>query len=132
MRISPTLGNLLKLDAVSCLAMAGIVVPLAGGLAGPLGIDATFLRIAAGALVPLGLFILWLGTRTEAAAALVWLVIAGNVGWAAASMIEAAMLPGITPLGQLLVAGQGLAVLALAIAEYAALRSARANRQAAA
>lgn len=50
-------------------------------------------RVAA-ALIPLGLFILWLGTRREAAAGFVWLVIAGNVAW----------------------------VLALALAEWAGLR----------
>jgi hypothetical protein len=69
------------------------------------------------------LFVLWLGTRREAPAALVVLVIAGNIAWAVASFAAAGSVPAITFLGQAVVAGQALAVLVLAIAEWAGLKS---------
>ncbi|HYC94904.1 MAG TPA: hypothetical protein VEB39_04315 [Sphingomicrobium sp.] len=126
MQLSTFLRTILKLDAASCLGMAALVLPAAGALQDPFGIDAALLTAAATSLVPIGLFILWLGTRREAAAGLVWLVILGNLGWTAASLFAAASLPGITALGQLAVAAQGLAVLALALAEFAGLRQSRA------
>lgn len=126
MQLSIFLRTLLKLDSASCLGMAALVLPAAGALQLPLGIDAALLRAAAAPLVPIGLYILWLGTRREAAPALVWLVIMGNVGWAAASLFAAASFPGISTLGQLAVTGQGLAVLALAMLEWAGLRQSRA------
>jgi hypothetical protein len=130
MQLSTFLRTVLKLDAASCLGMAALVLPTASALDAPLAIDAGMLSAAAASLIPIGLFILWLGTRREAPPVLVWLVILGNLGWTAASLAAAAGLPGATPLGQLLVASQGLAVLALAIAEWVGLRSSqRANWQ---
>lgn len=123
MQFSNFLRTVLKIDAASCLGMAALVLPMAGALQGPFGIEANALAAATASLIPIGLFILWLGTRREPAVGLVWLVIAGNVGWAVASLIAAMSLPGITALGQAAVAGQGLAVLALALAEYAGLRA---------
>ena len=123
MQLSKFLRTVLKLDAASCLGMAALVLPAAATLEGPLGINSNVLLAGAAPLVPIGLFILWLGTRSEAAAGLVWLVILGNFGWMAASLAAAQGLAGITPLGQLAVAGQGLAVLGLALAEWAGLRA---------
>lgn len=123
MQLSTFLRTILKLDSASCLGMAALVLPTAGALEQPLGVDAGALSAAAASLIPIGLFILWLGTRREAPPALVWLVIIGNLGWTAASLMAAVGLPGITALGQAAVAGQGLAVLAIALAEYAGLRS---------
>ena len=123
MQLSNFLRTVLKLDAASCLAMAAIVIPMAGMLQEPLGIEAGALSAAAASLILIGLFVLWLGTRREASAALVAIVVLGNIGWAVASFAAAGSLPGITVLGQAVVAGQGLAVLALAIAEWAGLKS---------
>ena len=125
MQLSTFLRTVLKLDSASCLGAAALVLPAAGVLQLPLGIDATLLQAAVAPLVPIGLYMLWLGTRREAAPALVWLVIAGNIGWAAGSLFAAASLPGISALGQLAVTGQGLAVLALALLEWAGLRQSR-------
>lgn len=122
MQLSKFLRTVLKLDAASCLAMAAIVIPGAAGLERPVGIDSGVLTASAASLIPIGLFILWLGTRREASPLLVGLVIAGNLGWSAASLAAAGSLPGITQLGQAAVAGQGLAVLVLAIAEWAGLK----------
>ena len=123
MQLSNFLRTVLKLDAASCLAMAAIVIPMAGMLQEPLGIEAAALGAAAASLIPIGLFVLWLGTRREAPAALVAILIFGNIGWAIASFGAAGSVPAITFLGQAVVAGQGLAVLALAIAEWAGLKS---------
>ena len=123
MQLSNFLRTVLKLDAASCLAIAAIVIPMAGMLQEPLGIEAGALSAAAASLIPIGLFVLWLGTRREAPTALVAIVILGNIGWAIASFAAAGSVPAITFLGQAVVAGQGLAVLALAIAEWAGLKS---------
>lgn len=132
MQLSKFLRTTLKVDAANCLGIAALVMPAATALEGPLGISGSYLTAAAAPLVPLGLFILWLGTRPEAPAGLVWLVIIGNIAWTAASLIAAEGLPSITPLGQAVVAGQGLAVLVLAMAEWAGLRaSQKANFQSA-
>jgi hypothetical protein len=127
MQLSNFLRTILKLDAASCLGMAALVLPAAAALQQPLGIEAGLLRAAAAALIPIGLFMLWLGTRREANPAFVWLIILGNVGWTAASLLVAATLPEITKFGQFAITGQGLAVLALALAEFAGLRASSAK-----
>lgn len=123
MQLSNFLRTVLKLDAASCLAMAAAVLPFAASLEAPLGIDAAILNGAAASLIPIGMFILWLGTRRSAPTALVLLVIVGNVGWTIASLAMASFLPQITPAGHVLVIGQGLAVLLLAYLEWRGLRS---------
>jgi hypothetical protein len=125
MQLSNFLRTVLKLDAASCFAMAAIVIPMSAMFERPFGIDTAALTVAAVPLIPIGLFVLWLGTRREAPASLVALVIAGNVGWAVASFTAAGSVPEITLLGQIAVAAQGLAVLALALAEWSGLRSSR-------
>lgn len=123
MQLSKFLRTILKLDAASCLGIAALMIPTAAALEAPFGIDSAALTAAAASLIPIGLFILWLGTRREAPAMLVWLVIIGNLGWTAASLAAAGSLPAITPLGQAAVVGQGIAVLVLALAEWAGLKS---------
>ena len=125
MQLSNFLRVVLKLDAATCLGMAALVLPTAAALQTPLGIDVALLRSAAASLIPIGLFMLWVGTRRDAPAGFVWLIILGNLAWTLGSLLAAADLPGITTLGQLLVIGQGLGVLALAIAEWAGLRQSR-------
>lgn len=123
MQLSNFLRTVLKLDAATCLGSAALVLPIAAAIEQRLGVSAAVLTAAAASLIPIGLFMLWLGTRREAPPAFVWLVIIGNLGWTAASLMAAAGLPGITALGQAVVTGQGLAVLAIAFAEYVGLRS---------
>ena len=127
MMLSPFLRIILKLDAASCIGMAALVLPFANALSAPLGIDPAALQGAAASRIPIGLFILWLGLRREAPAAVLYLVIVGNIGWAGASVIAAAQLPGITAIGSALVAGQGLAVLALAFLEWVGLKQSAAT-----
>lgn len=125
MQLSNFLRTVLKLDSASCLAMAAAVLPFAAILEAPIGIEPAILNAAAVSLIPIGLFILWLGTRQRAPAVLVLLVIAGNLGWTVASLAAASSLPQITSAGQILVIGQALAVLMFAFLEWRGLRSAQ-------
>ena len=125
MTLSSFLRAILKLDAASCLGMAAIILAATSSLTELLGIEPAILQGAALSLVPIGLFILWLGTRRQAPAAAAYLVIVGNVGWATASLAAAFELPAITPLGTLAVAGQGLVVLALGALEWRGVRQSR-------
>ncbi len=122
MQLSNFLRNVLKVDAAGCLATAAFMLPAAGALAASLGVDAPTLRMAAAPLIPIGLIILWLGTRRDAPAALIVLVILGNLGWIAASLAATAAMPSLTTLGRAAIAGQGLFVLAVTTAEAIGLR----------
>ena len=122
MTYSNFLRTVLKLDCLSCLAMAALLVPGASTLAGMFGMAEELLRAAGLALIPIGLFIGWLGVRGNGPAALVGLVVIGNIGWTAASLAVAAYLPAITPLGTAFVTVQALAVLVLALLEWRGLR----------
>lgn len=75
------------------------------------------LAAAGTSLIPIGLFILWLGFRERAASAILYLVILGNVGWTGASFASLGLLPGITTMGLALLVAQALAVGLLAMLE---------------
>ena len=126
MRITMFLKRVLLLDAASCLGMGAGLLIGATALAAPLGLSAALLG-GAGLLLPLGLFIGWLGLRAEAPAALVWLVILGNLGWVGESLLVAFGRAGVSGLGIAFVTVQAAAVLGLALLEYAGLRAARAT-----
>jgi hypothetical protein len=119
------LKRVLILDSVSCLSMGALLVAGGDGFAQLLALP-TALAVGAGlVLLPLGLFILWLGTRTSAPPALVWLVILGNVVWSVESFVTAFATPGISTFGTSFVLGQAGAVLALAALEYFGVQKAR-------
>lgn len=125
MTYSKFLRIVLKLDCLSCLAMAALLVPGAAMLAGIFGMPEDLLREAGLVLIPIGLFIGWLGMRGFGPAALVGLVVGGNVGWTTASMAAVALMPAITPIGTAFVTVQALAVLGLALLEWRGLRQSR-------
>ena len=127
MRITTFLKRVLLLDAASCLGMGAGLLIGATALAAPLGLSAALLGGAGLLLLPLGLFIGWLGLRAEAPAALVWLVILGNLGWVGESLLVAFGRAGVSGLGIAFVTVQAAAVLGLALLEYAGLRAARAT-----
>lgn len=124
MQLSRFLRTVLKLDAASCLVMAAALVPGAELLEPDLGIPATLLASAGASLIPIGLFILWLGTREAAPPVLVYLVIAGNLAWTVASLASLALL-SVTTLGLATLVGQALAVAAFAMLELRATRESR-------
>jgi hypothetical protein len=124
MQMTNFLKRVLLLDAASCLGMGAGLALGAAMLAGPLGLSERLIEGAGLVLIPIGLFIGWLGTRSAAPAALVWVVIVGNVGWTAESLFVAFRQAGITALGTAFVAVQAAAVLGLALLEYVGVRKA--------
>jgi hypothetical protein len=108
--------------------MIGLLLCLgATPLAALFGLSEELLFGAGLLLLPLAAFIAWLASRPAPPAPLVWLVVAGNVAWTAESFLlietEAAR---ITALGTAFVAVQAVAVLGLALLEFAGLRRMRA------
>lgn len=122
MTYSRFLRIVLKLDCLSCLAMAALLVPGAATLAGAFGLPKELLREAGLMLIPIGLFIGWLGMRGHGPAALVGMVVAGNIAWTLSSLATVALLPAMTPIGTVFVAVQALAVLVIALLEWRGLR----------
>ena len=125
MQLSHFLKRILILDSASCLGMGAALIVGDGALSELTGLSELLLAGAGYLLIPLGLFIGWLGSRDAAQVGLVWLVIVGNVGWTLESLVVAFTVTGITSLGSLFVAGQGAAVLALAALEYVGLQRSR-------
>ena len=125
MQMTKFLKRVLILDAASCLALGAMLIAGGGALAELLGLAHGLTRGAGLLLLPIALFILWLGTRQATHPALVWAVILGNVGWTAESLVTTFSTPGISGLGSLFVAGQAAAVLGLAGLEFIGLQSSR-------
>ncbi|HET9639940.1 MAG TPA: hypothetical protein VFP12_12115 [Allosphingosinicella sp.] len=121
------LRRVLALDSASC-ALIGLLLCLgAGPLSGLFGLGERLLFGAGLLLLPLAAFIAWLASRPAPPSPLVWLVIAGNVAWTAESFLLISTEGSrITALGTAFVAGQAVAVLGLALLEYAGLRRMRA------
>jgi hypothetical protein len=125
MQMTPFLKRVLLLDAASCLGMAAVLIAGNGALSRLFGLSELVLAGAGYLLIPVGLFIAWLGARSAAHAALIGLVIVGNVIWTLESMLIAFATAGITGLGSLFVAAQGAAVLTLAILEFVGMQRSR-------
>ena len=126
MILSTFLKSVLTLDAASCLAMGLLLTLGAGALAPMFGIDRQIVGGAGLALIPVGLFILWLGTRQAAAPAFVYLVIAGDIAWSVESVVLIANADKITPLGIAFVGVQAAAVAGLSLLEWIGVRRTRA------
>lgn len=125
MKMTTFLKRVLLLDAASCLGMGAVLLAGEGALSALFGVSELLLAGAGYLLIPFGLFLGWLGARSAAHAALIWLVIVANVAWTIESLIVAFATAGITGLGSLFIAGQGAAVLAMAMLEYAGLQRGR-------
>jgi glucose uptake protein GlcU len=111
------LPQVLRLDALSCLAMGLPLTVFAEPLGGLLGLPAILLLACGLALFPCAA-LMWLAARSaQPPAALVWLVILGNAAWVLGSIYLCFSLP-LTGLGQVFVLGQALAVAGLAELEY--------------
>lgn len=126
MILSTFLKRVLVLDAASCLSMGLLLTLGADTLAPMFGIDRQIVGGGGLALIPIGLFILWLGTRQAAAPAFVYLVIAGNVAWTVESFVLIANADGITALGIAFVGVQAAAVAGLSLLEWIGVRRDRA------
>jgi hypothetical protein len=119
------LRRILALDSLSCAAMGLLMAFGAVSLAPLFGLPEPLVRTAGLLLLPLAAFILWLASRPAPPPALVWVVILGNAGWTAESVVVLGQHQP-TALGTAFVAAQAAAVLGLAALEYLGLRKARA------
>lgn len=123
----PFLNAVLAFDAATC-ALMGAGLALAGPvLAAPLGLPGPFLSAIGAFLIGFALLLGWAASRSAVPAALATLIVAGNLAWSAASLaLVAEGLFALTSLGKAFVLLQAGAVLAIALAEYAGLRRAKA------
>lgn len=126
MQFTTFLKRVLMLDGATCLGLGALLAIGAGTLAPLFGLDRTLVSGAGLALLPIGTFILWLGTRQAAPAFLVWLVIAGNLLWTLESFVLIGSTPAITALGTAFVAVQAIGVAGWSALEWIGLRKSRA------
>ena len=110
-------------DAVFSGASALLLSLGAGALAPLLNLPEALLREAGLFLVAYAALVGWLGTRPSMPKPLVWIVIAGNAAWTAASialLFSGAVTPNL--LGEAAVAMQAIAVGVFAELQYLGLR----------
>lgn len=111
----------LRADAISGIAMGLSVVAMAEALAPLLGLPAQLLSACGLALFPFAALMLLAARSARPPAALVWLVILGNVAWVLGSIYLSVSL-ALTGLGQVFVLGQALAVAVMVELEYTGWR----------
>lgn len=126
MQLSIFLKRVLLLDAATCLGTGTMLAAGADMLSPLFGLDAGLVRWAGMALLPIGLFMAWLGARQAAPALFVYAVIVGNLIWTVESFLLIGSAPGISAIGTAFVATQAVAVAGLASLEWVGLRKGRA------
>lgn len=123
-RFPPAFRSIVLLDAATCAGMGALLIAASEPLAVLTALPPALLFYAGLALLPVAVFMVLAVLRPVPL--LAWLVIAGNLLWVLESF--ALLLSGwVAPnaLGAALIAGQALAVAALSLLEYAALRGLR-------
>jgi hypothetical protein len=119
----PGLAAVLLFDAATCAGMGVLLLVATQGLATLLGLPAALLSWAGVLLLPCAVLMFITGRQRPPAAALVMLIVLGNLAWVAASAYVALGVSGITTLGQVFVWAQALVVLVLAWLEWRGLAS---------
>ncbi|MGE0351134.1 hypothetical protein [Hydrogenophaga sp.] len=114
----PGLAKVLLFDAFTCAAMGVALLALTPFLAALLGLPAALLTWAGVLLLASAVLMLVAGRQRPPAAALVMLIVLGNVAWAVASGYVAFAVDGVTAVGRVFVIAQALAVLVLAWLEW--------------
>lgn len=120
-RFPLTLRRVFLIDAATCLAMGALLALASGPIAALTAIPAALLFFAGLGLIPISAAMAV--TALRPATALVWLMILGNAGWVAASvllLVTGWIAPNVP--GVLLILAQAAAVVILALAEHTALR----------
>jgi hypothetical protein len=107
-------SSVLRLDALTCVAMGVALVAAGGTLAPWLGLPPALLRGAGLALFPCAALMLIAARRPSAA--LIRVIVAGNLAWVAASLAVVLLLAP-TPLGIGFVLAQAVVVALLAALE---------------
>ena len=109
-------------DAISCLACGLLQVFLSTVLSERLGLPATLLADTGIFLLLYGALLGFLATRNRTANPVVWLLIGGNLAWAAACIALLTGGGGLTLFGKAYVVLQASVVAILAQLQYAAAR----------
>ena len=123
MSSSVFLRRALLVDAAASGLTGALMIAGAGMLTDLLGLPAALLRGAGLVLVPYVAFVAIVAARAHISTAAVWAVIACNAVWTVASValvIDGFVTP--TALGTVFVIGQAVAVAALGVLQYVALR----------
>jgi hypothetical protein len=123
MSSSVFLRRALLVDAAASGLTGALMLAGAGMLTDLLGLPAALLRGAGLVLVPYVAFVAIVAARAHISTAAVWAVIACNAVWTVASValvIDGFVTP--TALGTVFVIGQAVAVAALGVLQYVALR----------
>jgi hypothetical protein len=110
-------------DAASCLASGALQLALAPQLAELLGLPQALLVATGWVLIAVAAFAAWLARGRPASRTGVYLLVAGNIGWVL-GCLELAIGSGATALGIAWLLFQAIAVLALAVLEWAGVRRA--------
>ncbi|TNC47730.1 hypothetical protein FHG66_16070 [Rubellimicrobium rubrum] len=122
-RSLPTLSTILVLDAVACLAMGLGLASVAPAIAGFTDLPSAFVRAAGVVLLPIGVFILMVASRSEIRAWAVPLIVTGNLAWVLLSVsLPLAGLVQPNALGWAFLLGQALAVATLTALEHTQAR----------
>lgn len=119
---SASLRTVLRLDAITCLAMGLALIAFAGALGGLLALPARLLMVAGLVLLPCAALMYAAAHGAGPNRILAWLVVAGNLAWVIASIGVAAMLAPNT-LGVAFLLAQAAVVALLASLEYRELRA---------
>jgi hypothetical protein len=115
------LRRVLMVDAATCLAMGALLVLFASPLATLLGLPSVLLAYAGAILFPIAGFMAWLALRHDASRWGAWVVVLGNAGWVAGSVLVL-FLASPTTIGYAFVIAQAVVVVLLAELEYMGLR----------
>jgi hypothetical protein len=115
------LRRVLMVDAATCIATGVLMSLFATPLSTLLGLPAALLFYAGASLFPIAAFMAWLALRRDVARWGAWLVILGNAGWVAGSILVLVLFSP-TALGYAFVIAQAVVVAFLAELEYYGLR----------
>lgn len=115
--------SVLRIDALSCVACGLLQLALPGQMAGLLRLPGPLLAYTGEFLLVYAAVVALVSTRKSMPRNVVWLLVAGNLGWAAACVLL--LVSGIvqpTALGVAYVLMQALTVAVLAGLQYVGLR----------
>ncbi len=120
---SSLLRTVLLVDAITCVAMALLLIVAGDMIELWLTIPAVIQRISIVILLPFAMFVAYTATRPSPANGVVWFIIVGNAGWVIASL--ALLLfdgAAFNLAGKAFIGMQAAAVMLLAELEFFGLR----------
>ena len=123
MSSSNFLRNVLRADALSCVACGVLQVVFTGQMAQLLGLPEALLAYTGEFLLVYAAAVAFVSTRDPLPRPLVWVLLAGNLGWAIACallLVSGRVAPSM--LGTAYVVAQALTVAALAELQFFGLR----------